>query len=107
MTYSEKLRSPHWQKKRLFILERDGWKCLFCGSTEKTLNVHHVVYRRIDPWEYPDDLYQTLCEPCHKVRQELTDKTVDALRIAIKNIPTERLTKVAQFLCERAMEELG
>ena len=107
MTYSEKLRSPKWQKKRLQILERDKWACLCCGNTEKNLQVHHVVYGRRDPWEYPDELYQTLCDDCHRVRQELTDKSVDDLRIALKDIPTERLMKVAQNLMAAAMNELG
>ena len=106
MTYSQKLREPRWQRKRLEILSRDNWTCKFCYSTEKNLQVHHVVYRKIDPWDYPDYLYQTLCEDCHAIRQELTDKIVDALRIAIKEVPTVRLVAVAQRLAGDAMLEL-
>jgi len=106
MTYSQKLKDPRWQKKRLQILERDGWQCKECLSKEKSLQVHHVVYRKIDPWNYPDYLYQTLCEDCHQERQELTDKIVDALRIAIKNVPTIRLTFCAQKICAEAMLEI-
>lgn len=103
MTYSEKLRSPRWQKKRLQILDRDHWSCLCCGSEDKNLQVHHVVYGKRDPWDYPDELYQTLCEDCHEIRQELTDKASDALRIALKDIPTERLKLVADKLIAEAM----
>lgn len=103
MTYSQKLRDPRWQKKRLEIFERDGWTCHFCHSKDKNLQVHHVVYRKLEPWEYPNYLYQTLCEDCHSTRQELTDKTVDAVRIAVKDVPTERLTKVVTSLCASAM----
>lgn len=106
MTYSEKLRNPLWQKKRLFILERDNWKCQCCDCTDKNLQVHHVVYSKRDPWDYPDYLYQTLCEDCHKQRQELTDKIVYALRMAIKDVPTPRLTTVAQYICAAAMLEI-
>jgi 5-methylcytosine-specific restriction endonuclease McrA len=106
MTYSEKLRSPLWQKKRLEIFERDGWTCKFCHSKDKNLQVHHIVYRKIDPWLYPNHLYQTVCEDCHPVRQELTDKIADAVRIAIKEVPTERLIKVAQSLCSAALLEI-
>lgn len=30
MTYSQKLRDPRWQKKRLEILERDSFTCQHC-----------------------------------------------------------------------------
>ena len=106
MTYSQKLRDPRWQRKRLEILSRDNWACKFCSSTNKNLQVHHVVYKRNEPWEYPDYLYQTLCEDCHAMRQELTDKSVDALRIAIKEIPNLRIEIVARRLIASAFKEV-
>ena len=106
MTYAEKLRSPRWQKKRLEILERDHWACVCCGSTDKNLQVHHAVYRKIDPWDYPNHLLQTLCFDCHEIRQELTDKASDALRIALMKIPTERLEAIAKQICAAAMVQI-
>lgn len=64
-SYSEKLKDPRWQKKRLLILERDNWECTRCQEREKTLNVHHIEYSR-EPWDTPDDLLTTLCEDCHE-----------------------------------------
>src|SRR5579863_2580409 len=67
--YSEKLKDPRWQKKRLLIFERDNFTCQDCGSTKKPLNVHHLRYvAGKNPWEYNDDDLETLCEECHKVR---------------------------------------
>jgi 5-methylcytosine-specific restriction endonuclease McrA len=106
MTYSEKLRDPRWQKKRLEIFNRDGWQCAFCSAKDKNLQVHHVLYSKIEPWEYPDYLYQTLCCDCHKERQELTDKIVSALRIAIKDVPTQRLISRSKKICADAMLEI-
>ena len=106
MTYSEKLRHPLWQKKRLHILERDNWRCQHCGCDNKNLQVHHVLYLKKDPWDYPDCLYQTLCEDCHAHRQELTDKAVNALRISIKDIPSKRLIEAANRICANAMIEI-
>jgi 5-methylcytosine-specific restriction endonuclease McrA len=106
MTYSDKLRDPRWQKKRLEIFNRDNWKCIFCGSDSKNLQVHHCVYRRTEPWDYPDYLYRTLCEDCHSERQELTDKIVDAVRISIMRVPSKRLEISAQKLCASAMLEI-
>ncbi len=69
MTSSEKLKDPRWQKKRLQIMERDGWKCLGCGDDKMTLAVHHLVYSG-EPWEAPDQYLETLCEWCHDIREQ-------------------------------------
>lgn len=107
MTYSEKLRRPEWQRKRLQILERDGWACVCCRSKEKNLQVHHVVYAKSkDPWTYPDYLYQTLCEDCHPVRQELVDNLVTALRISLMREPTSALRGMSRKAMADAMQEL-
>lgn len=69
-TYSEKLKDPRWQKKRLKILERDHFRCMDCFSDEKTLHVHHLFYSKgLEPWEYNDQQLLTLCEHCH-IRME-------------------------------------
>lgn len=65
--YSDKLKDPRWQKKRLEILERDKWKCKSCGDISTTLNVHHLFYfNGVDPWDIPNGFLITLCEDCHK-----------------------------------------
>lgn len=65
-TYWEQLKHPHWQKMRLEIMQRDGFACQTCKSTEKTLNVHHTYYKKGHaPWEYPAESLKTLCEDCH------------------------------------------
>lgn len=64
--YSEKLKSPKWQKKRLEILSRDKWKCKLCSDTETTLNVHHLKYTK-EPWNAPNIDLITLCEHCHSM----------------------------------------
>jgi len=69
--YSEKLRDPRWQKKRLEVLKRDGWKCQICLDTEETLAVHHRLYEHgKEPWDYPLGWLVTLCEPCHELERE-------------------------------------
>lgn len=64
--YSELLKDPRWQKKRLEIMQRDNFTCQLCFSTTKTLHVHHLAYVGSYPWETPDSDLITLCEDCHK-----------------------------------------
>lgn len=72
-TYSEKLRDPRWQRKRLEIMERDRFKCRLCGDESSTLNVHHLKYRKgRDPWDYNENYLVTTCETCHE-RMHLLD----------------------------------
>lgn len=71
LNYSEKLKDPRWQKKRLEIFERDGWKCRRCKSEDKTLTVHHLKYKQgAEPWGYDNIDLLTLCEPCHSEEYE-------------------------------------
>jgi len=67
-TYSEKLRDPRWQKRRLEILERDEWTCQMCSCTSDPLVVHHRYYKQgEEPWEAEDAALVTLCELCHDI----------------------------------------
>lgn len=70
--YGSKLFDPRWKEKRKIILERDGYKCTICGTSEGKLQVHHKQYhfirrlqRHVDPWDYEEKLMVTLCESCH------------------------------------------
>lgn len=66
-TYSELLKDPRWQKKRLEIMQRDDFKCQHCFATDKSLQVHHLVYHKgAKPWEYKNEELITLCEHCHE-----------------------------------------
>lgn len=66
MKYSDQLKHPKWQKKRLEILNRDNFTCKACGNIEQTLHVHHFKYQSgHKAWEYPDSNFITLCADCH------------------------------------------
>ena len=66
-SYSEKLKSPKWQKKRLEVLEKADWKCECCGDKEETLHVHHTFYEKgREVWEYDKDDLSCLCSNCHE-----------------------------------------
>jgi 5-methylcytosine-specific restriction endonuclease McrA len=68
MTYAQDLLHPKWQKKRLKIFERDKFTCQMCHSKIKTLSIHHKEYLKgKKPWEHPNRLLITLCQPCHEI----------------------------------------
>ena len=68
-TWADNYKDPRWQKKRLEIMERDGFKCRGCGADDKTLNVHHSYYDKGKmPWEYGNNTLVTFCGECHEKR---------------------------------------
>lgn len=69
MTYSEKLKDPRWQKKRLEVFQRDGFSCNHCGNTQRTLHVHHISYSK-EPWDTHLDMLTTLCDSCHLAEED-------------------------------------
>ena len=76
--YRELLRRSEWQKKRLQILERDNWRCVWCHDANVNLQVDHKRYERGKmPWEIGDQYLQTLCERCHVRATNLRDRIRD------------------------------
>lgn len=66
MNYKTDLKSGKWQKKRLEIMERDGFKCRACHG-KNDLTVHHLYYQPgLKPWEYDNEAMVTICNECHK-----------------------------------------
>ncbi len=71
-TYPELLRDRRWQRKRLEIFARDGWRCRAedCPApfrNEIPLHVHHLYYLTgALPWDYPNEALVTWCEDCHE-----------------------------------------
>lgn len=64
--YWQKLKDPRWQRKRLEILQRDGFACQHCGDKESELHVHHTIYTpKTEPWEHESESLITLCTTCH------------------------------------------
>ena len=65
-TYTDQLKDPRWQRKRLEVMQRADFSCEDCYSTDETLHIHHTYYEKgLLPWEYPDQSLRCLCEECH------------------------------------------
>ena len=106
MNYSEQLKSPMWQKKRLEILNRDNFTCQDCGDTESQLQVHHKSYvfgNKV--WEYDNDNLVTLCETCHSCLTDL--KKIIKLRIYNQFISSDQLHYVEKIISALGRMNLG
>ena len=63
---SNRRQAAQWERNRLAVLERDGHRCVRCGST-KRLHVHHREAwqaHQADP--HALDNLETLCASCHR-----------------------------------------
>ncbi len=94
-TYSELLKDPRWQKKRLKVLERDKFECVTCGDSESELHVHHGYYEfGMMPWDYHNDSLHTLCDDCHA----MTKKFMTRVRKNLKSIDPEEWELVDRYV---------
>lgn len=79
-SYSDRLKDPRWQRKRLETLDSQGWECQKCGSKDDTLHVHHNYYLRgKEPWEYSSEQLTVLCEDCHGEVESLIKELHESL----------------------------
>ena len=73
-SYSEKLRDPRWQKKRLEVLQSAQWQCEICSNGESPLQVHHKEYfSGRDIWDYDRSQLACLCSDCHDAHHSSKD----------------------------------
>lgn len=66
INYKEQYSHPNWQRTRLKVFSRDGFKCTQCGDRNKMIHVHHLRYTAKYVWEEPLENLTTLCDTCHK-----------------------------------------
>jgi hypothetical protein len=75
MKYSEQIKHPNWQRKRLEVLEHYNFTCQECAETEKELHVHHPFYKtNVMIWDYATGELMCLCCDCHKEAHSIDDK---------------------------------
>jgi hypothetical protein len=96
--YSELLKDPRWQKKRLKVLEYAQWRCQFCGSKDRTLHVHHSYYTRGKmPWQYPEGSLVALCDSCHEKLHPERKEPPARYSPPIECVPVEHQSSASRF----------
>lgn len=92
--YAELLKDPRWQRRRLEILNRDGWRCCQCEDAEKTLHVHHRYYDGRKPWDYEPEALMTLCVDCHALATTHTK----LLKLALRKVSPADLMRIVGYV---------
>lgn len=70
--YQKLLQSDYWKGYSYSLIKERDFTCEDCGrrfyNERNKLQVHHLVYRDVNPWSYSPDEVVVLCEDCHKKR---------------------------------------
>ena len=73
--YEKLLKSDYWKGFSYSLIKERNFTCEDCGrqfyNQRNKLEVHHLVYRDINPWSYRPEEMIVLCEECHKKRHGL------------------------------------
>ncbi len=73
------LKSDYWKGYSYSLIKERNFTCEDCGrrfyNERNKLQVHHLVYRDVNPWSYSPDEVVVLCEECHKKRHGLAFET--------------------------------
>jgi hypothetical protein len=86
-TYSELLKDPRWQKRRLEVLDRDKFECQLCLDSLRTLHIHHKTYNKNGaPWDVPSSELITYCEECHRLVEFIKTKRKEVDEFLYKGI---------------------
>lgn len=94
-TYSEQLKHPMWQKKRLEVLNAANFQCACCRDKETTLHVHHKHYVKGRlPWEYEASDLEALCVDCHE-SAHVSKARIDAV---VAQFPSEMWNRLSSLL---------
>jgi hypothetical protein len=86
LTYSQLLLDPRWQRCRLEVFQRDGWRCRNCRTETRQLHAHHVAYLKgRAPWEYEQSWLVSLCGMCHDAEHQFGDSGWAHARVTAVN----------------------
>jgi len=77
--YERLLKSDYWKGYSYSLIKERNFTCEDCGrrfyGERNKLQVHHLVYRDVNPCSYSPDEVVVLCEECHKKRHGIATET--------------------------------
>lgn len=100
--YLQYLGSQHWRELRAKVFERDGYKCLKCG-TPHNLRGHHRRYRSNLELCTEADI-ETLCEKCHNHHHKQMNRERTRRRRALRK-ERKAMDPIAWLVCQFTAED--
>ena len=96
--YNEFLKTEEWKQVAQMVKERDGHKCVICGSTEN-LNAHHIGY----DGDYLDENdIVTLCNRCHECLHDGIETMREAVSGGVYKMLSEKLSDIVLDFYKRS-----
>lgn len=88
--YKDLLESDYWKGFSFSIIKERNFTCEDCGAyypgERNKLQVHHLVYRDINPWSYAPEEMVVLCRECHEKRHGITHPVEQEVDVASDDI---------------------
>ena len=101
--YKEFLKTEEWKQIAQMVKERDGHKCVICGSTEN-LNAHHIGY---DGDYLNENDIVTLCNRCHECLHDGIETMRDAVSVGVYKMLSEKLSDIVLDFYKRSFTKSG
>lgn len=101
--YKEFLKTEEWKQIAQMVKERDGHKCVICGSTEN-LNAHHIGY---DGDYLNENDIVTLCNRCHECLHDGIETMRDAVSGGVYKMLSEKLSEIVLDFYKRSFTKSG
>ena len=96
--YKEFLKTEEWKQISQMVKERDGNKCVICGSTEN-LNAHHIGY---DGDCLDENDIVTLCNRCHECLHDGIETMRDAVSGGVYKMLSDKLSDIVLDFYKRS-----
>ena len=101
--YKEFLKTDEWKQIAQMVKERDGHKCVICGSTEN-LNAHHIGY---DGDCLDENDIVTLCNRCHECLHDGIETMREAVSGGVYKMLSEKLSDIVLDFYKRSFTKSG
>ena len=89
--YEKLLKSDYWKGFSYSLIKERNFTCEDCGrrfyNQRNKLQVHHLVYRDINPWSYKPEEMVVLCEECHKKRHGIWQDPIQEESTTHSHVP--------------------
>ena len=96
--YKEFLKTEEWKQIAQMVKERDGHKCVICGSTEN-LNAHHIGY---DGDCLDENDIVTLCNRCHECLHDGIETMREAISGGVYKMLSDKLSDIVLDFYKRS-----